>query len=206
MPVLDTLNVINSTPTTSSYIEWILGGGATSLAGAFFGYHMKFVEPRIKEVLGKVSSVVGKTSEYDSQIDKLKGKFKRDTEGFASFQLEYLDFKAHTEEAIKRVDNAESRIDDFIVEIKASNSSLIARFGDMQTGINLQEGRISKLEGSERRHYEELKEMSSDTRIMEKEIQYLRNDMSDMKDLIKQMTSSITELKDLIITTTMKPK
>lgn len=184
--------------TANHGLQWLLGGGGIGASGVAYLIWDRFIkkfgelETRSTKLKEKQAIIFDSLKNFDDYI-------KQDRQAFIDFSKEYSDFKGHTEEAICRVDKAESRIDDFIVEIKANSTSLIERFGDLKTGVNIQEGRIADLEKNERKHYEELKDMNSDSRIMDREITHLRNDMSDIKDALRQLTSVVTDMKEQLI-------
>lgn len=186
------------TQTASSGLEWLLGGGGAFGTGAVYFIYDKIIK-KFGDFDDKLSKIKVKQKILFDSIKGFDDYIKKDRDAFIEFSTEYNEFKGHTEEAIKRVDNAESNIDDFKVEIKAKAISLTERFGDLKTGTNIQEGRIADLEKKERKHYEELKDMNSDNRIMDREIQYLRNDMSDIKESLRQLTKVVTDMKEEII-------
>lgn len=185
--------------TTSHTIEWLAGGGGLGLSSLGYLIYDKFLKPKFDNFEKRITKLKEKQAIIFASLADFDNYIKDDRQTFIEFSKEYADFKGHTEEAIERVDKAESRIDDFIVEIKASSSNLIERFSDIKTGVNIQEGRIADLEKSERKHYEELKDMSSDNRIMDKEIAYLRSDMSDIKESLRQLTIVVTDMKEQLI-------
>jgi len=184
--------------TASRGLEWLLGGGGLGVSGIGYLIWDKFLkkfddfDKRLTKFKEKQAIIFDSLKDFDDYI-------KDDRQAFIDFSKEYSDFKGHTEEAITRVDRAESRIDDFIVEIKASSTSLVERFGDLKTGVNIQEGRIADLEKNERKHYEELKDMNSDSRIMDREITHLRNDISEIKETLRQLTITMVDMKEQII-------
>jgi len=185
--------------TANSTIEYLLGGGATSLVVGVFLVFDKFIKPKFELFSKKMTDIEEKQGMINSSIKAFEEYIREDRQAFIEFSKEYSDFKGHTEEAIKRVDNAESRIDDYIVESKAQVNSLTERFGDIKTGYNIQEGRIADLEKNERKHYEELKDMHSDNRILDKEMSYLRNDISEIKDTLRALTSSFNDLREQLL-------
>lgn len=188
----------------SDGIEYYLGGGGVSLVIGFYMAYDKFIKPKVDYFERKISKASEKHDLYEHSIKEIEDYIKSDREAFIQFSKDYADFKGHTEEAIERVDKAESRINDYIVESKATISALLDRFGDIKTGLNIQEGRVADLEKNERKHYEELKDMDSDNRIMDREITYLRNDMSEIKDTLRTLTSSFIELKEQLLKIAIK--
>jgi len=186
------------TQAASSGLEWLLGGGGVGVSGAAYFLYDKIFK-RFDDFSSKITKLKEKQKTIFASINVFDDYIKKDRDAFIDFSTDYNEFKLHTEEAIKRVDNVESKIDDFMVEIKAHGVSLTERFGDLKTGTNIQEGRIADLEKKERKYYEELRDMNSDNRIMDKEITYLRNDMSDIKDSLRQLTKAVTDMREDII-------
>lgn len=174
----------------SSLIDYALGGGTASLLILGYLYHSRIIEPKYKSILDKISGFATKFEGIFKRVDKAESNITEDRQAFLISQAEYREYQKHINEAIHRVDEAESKIEDFFLDIRNKYKELKTKFSDIKQAYKIQEDRITDLEKSERRHYEELKTMSSDTKVMENEIKYLRQDMNEIKTTLKELAKN----------------
>lgn len=169
----------------SGGLEWLVGGGGVGASGWVLYFLYEKVFKRFEEFNKRINKIGDKQVKAFESINKFDDYITKDREAFLEFLNDYNQFKNKSDITLKKTD-----------KIKLN---LVDKFNDLKTGINIQEGRVVDLEKKERKNYEELRDMSSDNKIMDREIQYLRSDMSDIKDSLKELTRVVIELKEDII-------
>lgn len=174
----------------SSYLDLLLGGGTASLLILGYLYHLKLIEPKFKVISDKMSGYKEKFKDIFKRVQDAETHISEDREAFLVSQGEYREFEKHVNKTIERIDDAESKIEDFFIEMRSQYKELKIKFVDIRQAYKIQEDRVTDLEKSERRHYEELKTMSSDNRVMENELKYLRADMDEIKTTLKELSKN----------------
>lgn len=103
-------------PIAGQYLEWILGGGATSFLTILFLYHKYIFLPKTAEILSR-STTLGKTIKHerderkklDPKLKQLQTEIHAEKAAFVDFMEWYNDFKKSTEIEIERMGTREEQ-------------------------------------------------------------------------------------------------
>lgn len=163
---------------TGEYLDLIVGGGASSIIAALYLFYTIVFKPKIEDINKRLAD---------------------DSQAFIEANEMFIRFKAHTEEAINRLDSAESRIEDFILEARTEIGSNKDRMSDFRSQFESTTQRVNDIESRERGHYEELKKMSGNAQLLEQRLEFIEKGVLDMKEEIRTMSRSFSEFKDLAI-------
>ena len=178
----------------SSIIDFALGGGTASLLILGYLYHSKIIEPKYKSILEKINEFLDTFEVIFKRVGDAENNIKENKQAFLISQAEYKEYQKHINQVVQRVDDAESKMQDFFLEIRSKYKELKNKFNDIKQANNIQEDRVLDLEKNERKHYEELKTMSSDSKVMENEVKYLRADMNEIKTTLKELAKNFEML------------
>ena len=174
-----------------------LGGGGGGIGSALLIYH-NFIGSKLKD------SFKADFDKVTTRKKEKKEKIKEDREAFSHFQEDYSRNQRMNAEAVKRVDDLESKLEDFSVEVSHNANSLKDRFNDFKSGNAMQDLRIGNIEEKERKQYEEITQMTSNGKLLEQRLDFMAHEISELKTGLSELTKSMLEMKDAILKLALK--
>ena len=157
----------------SQSLDLIIGGGGASVVASLLAVYNFLFKPK---------------------IDDLNAKIKEDSSTFIALNEDLTRFKNDTRDAVGRLDNAESRIEDFVLEARTEIAGNKDRLDDFRNAHTMLERRINDIENRERSHYEELSKMSGNTQLLDQRLAFLEENSRNTNTALAELTKAINTL------------
>lgn len=204
MPIPEAENVDK----VGSYLDYVLGGGATSILILGWVYTKYWLLPKLdtfkSEFLGKFDHAKERRHSLELEIKAINGYIKEDRQTFIELQESLRDDRKQYSEAVSRLDRQESKLEDYVLQIRTEVNTMGARFDDFKNGFDIQEKRVNTLEGQERQNLEEIRKMDSNYQLLERDMSYLKSDMTEIKQTLKALTDMMGRMNETLVRLTAR--